>query len=72
MYKIKDSIKFDAIQWQETSSASFISRFCVGWLMKTHAGTLRVNKGNYVVQGPSNFRLVLDPDTFNQVFEKVD
>jgi hypothetical protein len=69
-YRVRNGIKFEAIQWKETSTFVGVTRFCVNWLMKTAFGMLRVNIGNYVIKGIGDFKMVLDPSTFNQIFEE--
>lgn len=70
LYRIKNGIKFDGLQWTENSSFPNVHKFCANWLVKTAFGMLRVNIGNYVIKGPGDFKIVLDPSTFNQIFEE--
>ena len=69
-YRVRQGIKFEALQWKETSVFTGVTRFCTNWLMKTAFGMLRVNIGNYVIKGMGDFKMVLDPSTFNQIFEE--
>jgi hypothetical protein len=71
-FKVKDGVVFEGLQWTEQSSFEGVNKFCVNWLIKTAFGMLRINLGNYVFKGPGNFRMVLDPSTFSQIFEVVD
>lgn len=70
-FKVKDGIIFNGLQWNENSSFEGVNKFCVNWLIKTPFGMLRISVGNYVIKGPGNYRMVLDPSTFNQIFEEI-
>jgi hypothetical protein len=70
LYRVKPGIKFDALQWTENGSFPGVHKFCVNWLVKTPFGMLRLNPGNYVIKGMGNFQIVLDPSTFQQIFEE--
>lgn len=69
-FKVKDDVKFEVVQWTENGSFPGVCKFCASWLLKTSFGMLRVGLGNFVIRGPGDFKMVLDPSSFNQIFEK--
>ena len=71
-YRLKQNVEFEAVQWTDQSCFEGVSKFCVNWMVRTPFGMLRVNRGNFVIKGPGNFKIVLDSATFPLIFEKVE